>query len=174
MEIAGQKWTLWVRDIAIGGLIIAALLMWQSRDMLEKDGSVAIVDQELPTLSGEVQTLLADNKPTLVYFFAPWCQICHLSIGNLSYIDNDNINIVRVALDFNTPEEVAEFARDHEITEPILLGNRQVQQQFNISAYPTYYLVDGDHNIVGGSKGYSTAAGLKLREWLIDYAPGAN
>lgn len=174
MEIAGQKWTIWVRDIAIGGLIIAGVLMWQSRDMLEQDGTVTIDNQVLPTLTGQQGPLLAEQKPTLVYFFAPWCQICHLSIGNLSYIDNDNINIVRVALDFGDPQEVQDFVNQHDITDPILLGNWQVREQFNVTAFPTYYLVDSNKTIVGGSKGYSTAAGLKLREWLIDYEPESN
>lgn len=169
MKLAGQKWTLWVRDIVIGGIIIAAVLAWQGRDMLDQDGSVTIPHQVLPTLQGQPSPLLASDTPTLVYFFAPWCQICHLSIGNLEYVNNDNIKIVRVALDYANIEDVQDFATQHEISSPILLGNNQLKQQFNVNVYPTYYLLNAESEIIGGSKGYSTAAGLKLREFLINY-----
>ena len=171
MKLLGQAWYIWLRDIAIGGVLIALVLAWQSRDMLKQDGSVAPQNQVLVTLDGERMRLLSDEKPTLVYFFAPWCQICHLSIGNLEYIENDNIRIVRVALDYDSVEAVEHFAQQHDIESPILLGNNAIRSAFNVTAYPTYYLLDSEQRIVGGSKGYSTAAGLKLRAWLNRY-PG--
>ena len=74
MKLLGQAWYIWLRDIAIGGVLIAVVLAWQSRDMLKQDGSVAPQNQVLVTLDGERMRLLSDEKPTLVYFFAPWCQ----------------------------------------------------------------------------------------------------
>lgn len=166
VKFLGQKWTVWLRDIVIGGLLISAILFWQSLDMVERDGSVTAINTQLPSLKGESIPLFQDGKKTLVYFFAPWCQVCHLSIGNLEYLDQSKVNIVRIALDYESVGSVEEFANKHEIQSDILLGNSAIKDQFNVSAYPTYYLLDADRKIIGGSKGYSTAAGLKLREYL--------
>ena len=171
MKLFGQAWYIWLRDFVIGGAIIALILAWQSRDMLEQDGSITPGNQLLVNLEGHSEPLLSEDKPTLVYFFAPWCQVCHLSIGNLEYIENDNVKIVRVALDYESVEDVSAFAQRHDINSSILLGNQAIRDEFNVTAYPTYYLLDADQRIVGGSKGYSTAAGLKLRAWLNRY-PG--
>jgi len=168
LKFLGQDWTTWLRDIAIGGVIIAGVLFWQSLDMVERDGSVRIPNTVLPTLEGNTSPIFDDDKQTLVYFFAPWCQICHLSIGNLEYLDESNVNIVRIALDYETVDDVAEFAQRHDINSQIMLGNAAVKHTFKVSAYPTYYLLDTQQNIIGGSKGYSTAAGLKLREYLLN------
>ncbi|MBT0586548.1 redoxin domain-containing protein [Alteromonas oceanisediminis] len=166
MKLFGQKWTVWVRDIAIGGVIIAAVLAWQSRDMLATDGSIAIPPTTLMSLDGEPTPLFREGQQTLVYFFAPWCQVCHLSIGNLEYVSSDSIHVVRVALEYADEQAVADFAAEHEINSPILLGDDSLRNMFNVTAFPTYYLVDTDRTILGGSKGYSTAAGLKLRAYL--------
>ena len=156
-----------MRDIAIGGIIISAILYWQSLDMVDRDGSVAIPNTELPTLAGNTDTLFKEGKQTLVYFFAPWCQVCHSSIGNLEYLDESSVNIVRIALDYESVSSVKKFAVDHDIQSEILLGNGSIKHKFKVSAYPTYYLLDAEQKIIGGSKGYSTAAGLKLREYLL-------
>lgn len=167
LKFLGQHWTTWLRDIAIGGAIIAGVLFWQSLDMVERDGSVRIPNTVLPTLDGGQSSLFLEDKQTLVYFFAPWCQVCHLSIGNLEYLDESNVKIVRIALDYESVNDVAAFAKQHDINSQIMLGNAAVKHKFKVTAYPTYYLLDENQNIIGGSKGYSTAAGLKLREYLL-------
>ncbi|WP_100640848.1 thioredoxin fold domain-containing protein [Alteromonas facilis] len=169
MTLAGQKWTIWVRDILIGGAIVIAVLLWQQRDMLTSNTSVGVNNRHYATTHGTSEPLLADGKPTLVYFFAPWCQVCHLSIGNLEYIDNENIRIVRVALDYASEDDVLAFAQQHNIQAPILYGNEQLKSQFKVDAYPTYYMVNASHEIVSGTRGYSTAVGLKVREYLTQY-----
>ena len=167
MQMLTQKWSIWLRDIAIGASLIALVFYWQSADMVETDGSIAIANTRLPALSGETDFLFTQGKPTLVYFFAPWCQVCHLSIGNLDYLDESNVNIVRIALDYESVSSVTQFAQQHNIRSEIFLGNERVKQTFKVTAYPTYYLLDSEQNIIAGSKGYSTAVGLKLREYFL-------
>jgi len=133
--------------------------------MLSTDESVQQLSMQLPTLSGDSLTLAAKNKTTVFYFFAPWCEICHLSIGNLQsvYEKNDNIDVVAIALDFTSEEEVQRFISRHKLTFPIALGNDQVKEQFKIPGYPSYYVVDADNMITNKSMGYSTEVGLYLR-----------
>jgi thiol-disulfide isomerase/thioredoxin len=100
----------------------------------------------------------------LIYFFAPWCKVCSLSIGNLEYLNSDKINIVRVALDYSNVEAVQNFAAKHNISNQILLGHEGLKQQFKIQGYPTYYIIDDQQKVMAKSFGYSTALGLKLRQ----------
>ena len=73
-----------LKEIAIFAALFIGIQMWQQRDMLASDGSLAAPHFTLPSLNGDPVTYEASsNKPTLFYFFAPWCSICHLSIENL-------------------------------------------------------------------------------------------
>ncbi|GAC18840.1 TlpA family protein disulfide reductase [Paraglaciecola arctica] len=158
------KWHIWLRDLGILGAIFVAISVWQSRDMLDIDSHLLLKDQLLVSMDGQTNTILKADKPTLIYFFAPWCKICSLSIGNLEYLDTNKLNIVRIALDYTNVEEVQDFADKHNISSQILLGHKGIKQQFKIQGYPTYYILDQQQKVLAKSYGYSTALGLKLRQ----------
>ena len=116
-------------------------------------------------LNGDQLFVQAKNKTTVVYFFAPWCQVCNLSIENLEAIHqkNSNINIIAVALDYESRESVIDFAKRHELSFPIVYGNHEIKTAFKVKAYPSYYILSKDNTVVGKSLGYSTETGLYLR-----------
>jgi peroxiredoxin len=120
---------------------------------------------QVSTLSGKTISLTAFDKTTIVYFFAPWCQICHASIGNLQarYQQDQELNVIAVALDFTDPDEVLAFTKQHQLTFPIALGNEAIKQSFEITGYPSYYVINEENMIVSKSLGYSSALGLYLR-----------
>lgn len=153
---SGLEWALLV-------LIVVGIWWWQEKDLLPDDGSERIALKPLPTLNGGAFQLLPDSRPTLIYFFAPWCSVCHLSIDNLQYLDTDKVRVLTVALDYNSREQVSAFFDDHEFKGPVLLGHDDLKSQFNLSGYPTYYILDPELKVISRSQGYSTAIGLKLR-----------
>jgi len=159
-----KTWLIWLRDIFIFLIIVLGITYWQTRNMLSTDGSVVVKQHVLPTLSNDTQTLLVSDKPNLVYFFAPWCQICALSIGNLSYLDTNKVNIKVVALDYSSKQDIIDFVEQNNVTLPVLIGNDSMQKSFAVQGYPTYYLINEDFVITSRSYGYSSAVGLKLRE----------
>ncbi len=163
-QLLANKWFVRARDIFLFIVIISTVMAWQSKDMLSTNGTVSIQQQNLVSLQGQVLPLLDNDKPNLIYFFAPWCQICSLSIGNLTYLNPNKVNVVVVALDYNSKEEVMEFVNNHDVQSTVLLGQDQLKSEFAIQGYPSYYLLDKDHNVISSSYGYSTAIGLKLRE----------
>ena len=108
--------------------------------MLSTDTQVAA--STLPTLMHDTVSISANDKPVVLYFFAPWCEICHMSIGNLQsiYEKNDNIDVIAIALDFTDQSEVERFTRRHQLTFPVALGNEQLKKQYKIEGYPSYYV----------------------------------
>lgn len=153
----------WLLEVVVMLGIVLAVWAWQERDLLETDGSQQIQSLVLPQLNGDTFQLTPSDKPTLIYFFAPWCQVCHLSIDNLQYLDQDKVRILTVAMDYSSQQEVETFLAEHEFEAPVLMGSQQQKQQFRLKAYPTYYLLDPQLRVVSKNMGYSTALGLKLR-----------
>jgi thiol-disulfide isomerase/thioredoxin len=160
-----QKLKGWAKELTIFAVIFFGIMAWQTKDMLNTDGSVSVDATVLPTLVGTTMPLAESGKPTLVYFFAPWCSICKLSIGNLEGLNTDKFNIVTVALDYDSIEAVQGFAQEQGLTVPVLLGTRDLKEKFKIKGYPSYYLLDENKKVVSKSYGYSSTLGMKLRAW---------
>ncbi|MFT5756524.1 MAG: thiol-disulfide isomerase/thioredoxin [Alteromonadaceae bacterium] len=119
----------------------------------------------LTSLMNEPIILKAHDKITVLYFFAPWCQICHVSIGNLQalYEKNQHIDVIAVALDYMNTDEIKDFSLQHQLTFPIALGTEQVKKSFKINAYPSYYIINAQNTVIARSQGYSSEFGLYLR-----------
>lgn len=159
-----HKYFNYVRDIIILAIVLIGVMAWQSKDMLSVDGNTIVKQRNLVTLNGKVSPLLSDTKPNLIYFFAPWCTICDFSIDNLSYLNSEKVNVVVVALDYKSIEEVSEFVQKNNVSAPIFLGDESMKEEFLIRGYPSYYMLNENNEVVSRSYGYSTAVGLKLRE----------
>jgi thiol-disulfide isomerase/thioredoxin len=153
----------WTRDILIGVIIITGFMAYQNRNLLEDDGSIQISAQNFIQLNGDMYSLEPSDKKTLLYFFAPWCTVCKMSIGNLDVVDTDDFNVVRVALDYQSVEEIHAFAKDAGVQGTVLLGGEPHKKRFNISGYPTYYILNENLQVIKHDMGYSTLLGLKLR-----------
>lgn len=127
--------------------------------------SESVTEHNLPTLTGEVVGVSATDRPLVVYFFAPWCKVCHMSIKNLQkiYEEHGDIDVIAVALDFTDKYEVEEFVGSHQLTFPVALGNETIKSDYQISGYPSYYVINEQNIITSKSLGYSTELGLQLR-----------
>ncbi len=151
-----QHW----KDIAIAIVIFSGLTWWMQKDMLQAQAQV--VDYNLPSLLGDSRTILDENKTTLIYFFAPWCSVCKLSMGNLSSVSSD-INTVAVALEYTNRYEVKSFIDGLGVSVPVLLGNSDIANAYKVSAFPSYYVIDNKGKVLEKSVGYSSIAGLLWR-----------
>ena len=144
---------------------------FQSRNMLAADGEPAPALQGM-TLEGRPYDLAdLNDRPALVYFFAPWCRICGASADNLVRLrrwrDVEDIEIVAVALDWQSADEVREYVERHELNVKVVLGGMDVMRDWQIQAYPSYYVLDADHRVLRRDIGYSTQLGLWFRAWTV-------
>jgi peroxiredoxin len=146
-------------------------LAFQSRNMIAADGQAA-PELRGTTLGGQLYDLEnAAGRPALVYFFAPWCKFCAASSGNLNRLrrwrDAEDIEIVAVALDWATANEVRDYVERHDLNVTVVLGDANVARLWQIFAFPSYYVLDSGHRVARRDIGYSSQLGLWLRAWLI-------
>lgn len=165
-NLTPKKIARFILEIGVIVAIVAGISIWQTRNMLETDGSFSIPPINLVTVEGEVQPLYNPERRTLVYFWAPWCSVCAISIGSLDNVNSEELDIVTIAMDFDSIESVEAFVEKHEVTSKVLLGNEQMRNMFKIHGYPSYYLLDEDAQVVAKSFGLNTAIGIKLKDWL--------
>lgn len=151
--------------------VFAAVTAYQSRNMLPADRAAA-PELRAVTLAGSIYDLgRASGRPAIVYFFAPWCRICGASADNLerlhSWQDEGEREIVAVALDWSSAGEVRAYAERHRLSMPVLLADADVRGRWQVQAYPSYYVLDGEHRIVRRDIGYSSQFGLWWRAMTV-------
>jgi len=150
-------------------IVFQAISFFRETSMLSTDVELSTSNSQsfdkVPTLMGETVSLNSQGKTTILYFFAPWCQICHLSIGNLQslYEKNEHLDVVAVALDYSSIDEIMDFTKQHQLTFPVALGNEKIKHTYSISGFPSYYVINGQNTVVGKSMGYTSELGLYLR-----------
>lgn len=153
--------------------LLLALGAYQTRKHLR---ARVAPDFALTALSGE-RVSLADlrGKKVLLHFFATWCGVCRLELPSLRALAEHlgpNEALLAVVEDSTDVEAVRRYAREHELSYPILLGSPEVVRAYRVSAFPTNYFVNGDGTIAGSTVGLSTRLGMATHLWLT-HARGA-
>jgi len=71
--------------------------------------------------------------------------------------------LLAVVADSEDVDAIRRFAREHELSYPILLGTRETLAAYRVSSFPTNYYVNGDGSIHASTVGLSTRIGMTLR-----------
>lgn len=165
-----RRWLLVTLEIGLAVLVVWSIYHWRTRDLLPADGVDDAPYFELQDLAGRTWTLDDfGERPTVLYFFAPWCQICNASAHQLRWFHRlfeAEIDVVMVALEHTGPDQLREYRRDHRIESVILMGDAGVASDYRIRGFPTYYVLDEAGRIRRRDFGFSTVAGLWLRTCL--------
>jgi thiol-disulfide isomerase/thioredoxin len=171
-RLRSRFWLSLAFDAAVLALVLFSVHAWQTRDLPANEPAPATV---LPLLgSAEQQAAITPGAVGIVYFFAPWCRVCRVSIGNLdSLVKNGQLAWgTVVALDYADADEVQSFIDRAEVSLPVLLGNPRTAAEWSVRVFPTYYVIDAAGRIHSRSVGYSTWAGMWVRSWFADGAEG--
>jgi peroxiredoxin len=169
-----KKWTglrshFWASlafDVAVLAALFIAVHSWQTRK-LPVDEPAPVT--ELAMLdAADIRSAVVPGQAGIVYFFAPWCRVCQVSIDNLDDLvaGRKLAWATAVALDYGHVDEVRDFVQRTGVTLPILLGDSKTAAAWSVRAFPTYYVVDASGRIHSRSVGYSTYLGMRVRAWL--------
>ena len=153
-------------DVVLIAAAFVLISMWQTRNLPDSENTPPL---EAVWLDGmQADTVMAPGQVGVVYFFAPWCFYCRHSIDNLDeLVSGGKLAWARVvALEYGSLDEVREFIAETGVQLPVLLGDRQTSEDWQIRGFPTYFVIDGDGKIVSRSVGYSTKIGLQTRVWM--------
>ncbi|MCH8537876.1 MAG: TlpA family protein disulfide reductase [Alkalimonas sp.] len=145
-------------------LIVQAVSWLRERSLLDKE-TMAPMFYHRTLNHGWLSRDDLVGKPTVLYFFAPWCSICKYSMPNLEALQRDQAdwNMVAVALSYESVSEVEYFISDLGLTMPVLLGSEQMMRDYQIKGFPTYYVFNEAGMLQHKSYGWSSRLGLELR-----------
>jgi peroxiredoxin len=165
--VKSHKWASLLFEASMIVLVLVIFSWVQNRGTLSADGALA-PDFTLQSIDGKTYQLSQlKGKKVLIYFFAPWCSICHMSGGNLNALrkarSKDELEILVVGLSWEHEQELLEFKNDLELTMPVLIGSQQQMQDYKIKGFPTYFILDEEGKVIHRSVGYSTELGMRLR-----------
>jgi len=157
----------WTVDLLLIAVVFMAVNAWQTRRHRRGESWPGLPVTALD--SAPALPPVAQGKPSLVAFWAPWCGVCSAEAANLNRVQRwlgARANVFTVALAYDQVASVEAFRRKHALEVPVYLGNDALQEHFQIDAFPTVYFLDEEGKVKRSSVGYTTTAGLLWRLFL--------
>lgn len=149
-------------------VIVLGVATWQTWDHVGSgepapEFFLDVLDQPEPISNASLE-----GRPTLLYFWAPWCGVCGATSENVDAVQEavgDSANVLSVALSYKSPDELRKYMQDNGATYPVLLGDEKVRRDFAVNSFPTFYILDTEGNVDSSVVGYTTTLGLRARLW---------
>src|SRR5580704_7488596 len=117
-------------------------------------GTALAPDFSLETLDGKTLRLSdLRGKAVLLNFWATWCGPCKIEmpwfVDLQKQYGSQGLQIVGVAMDDASKEDIGKFAKDMGVNYPILIGKESVGDQYGgVPALPESFLISRDGKIV--------------------------
>lgn len=144
-----------------GFFVFAAAVNWYQSPATKSIANVTALN--LSALNGEkVSVATANGKKTIVYFFAPWCAVCKVSMDALNFFEGSSrVQAVAVGLDYDNLGELKPY--QEKVSVPVYAGNSELQRRFMVDRYPTVYILNADGSIAHVMVGYTSRFGIWVR-----------
>ncbi len=117
---------------------------------------------------GSVSVGGGDAEATMLVFFASWCPHCQNEAPIINDFEDEyeDLRIVMVGADGtqgDTPDDVRKFVERYDIQSPAAY-NPDLGQRYQLTGYPTVYVIDGNGEIVAANSG--EAPREVYEEWI--------
>ena len=131
----------------ISSALVCLLLLvsCSSNSQAGKEQASSLKDFTLTSLDGEqIQLSKLRGKVVIIDFWATWCPPCRNSIPVLTNFFNKYRDQGLTVLGISVEDRaILEKYRDqHNISYPILLGNKEVYRAYDIQAIPKMFIID--------------------------------
>lgn len=158
------KWRGYAVNVLVLAMLVAGMRIWQHRDM--KSGTAPALQGI--TLAGLPYSLPErPDQPVLVQFWATWCPICRAEQGSIAAIADDHPNVITVAMQSGSSEQIAMHMREQRIAFPVVNdSDGMISNRWGVHAVPASFIIAPDGKIRFVEVGYTTGIGLRLRLWL--------
>jgi thiol-disulfide isomerase/thioredoxin len=108
---------------------------------------------------GSLDLYKSSASLTLLDFWYMGCGPCQMSIPHLIELrenySEDQLLILGINQgDRNDIEKTRDFFKKKDITYPSVISNKSIDSMYHVTGYPTYYLLDGDKNIISSQIGF--------------------
>ena len=165
---------IWIVVIVAVSVMLVAAPYLTRRDRASNDPKLGELkgkpapEFSLESLEGKT-VRLADfrGKAVLLNFWATWCQPCKIEMPWFEQLQKQygpqGLQVVGIAMDDASKEDIARFAKDMGVNYPILLGKESVGDAYGgVQFLPSTFFIDRDGKIV------NRVFGLKSRSEIED------
>lgn len=113
------------------------------------------------------------GKIIVIDFTANSCVACILAVPTMNNLHkkyaNTNVEVVSIN-SWDKKESILKFAKQHKMNYPIYVDPDKLEEKYNVSSIPTFYIIDKNGKIAGSYSGYSD----KLQSELISKIEALN
>ncbi len=158
--------------VAVAVISIFAVMSSRSNEVenftANNEGLIPIGDRA-PAFSGEnvngggnVSLGGGDGDATMLVFFASWCPHCQDEAPVISDLESEyeGLNVIMAGIDGDRgddPEAVRRFVEEYDIESPAIY-QPELGAEYNVSGYPTIYVLNGEDEVVGAHSGEAPRA----------------
>ncbi|MEA2107588.1 MAG: redoxin domain-containing protein [Bacteroidota bacterium] len=100
-----------------------------------------------------------DSKLILLQFTSVSCGPCRVSVpflnGLLAEYPNEQVAIIAIECTAKSVRAIKHYREVNEIKYPLLKSNDEVKENYQVSSFPVFYLMDENREVVHVSKGYA-------------------
>jgi peroxiredoxin len=91
------------------------------------------------------------GKPLVVDFWATWCAPCVQQVPVLNRLVQDygpqGVAVLGISVDHADRSVVADFAQEHQMAYPVLLGDEALAQRYGALGFPALFVIDAEGRI---------------------------
>lgn len=152
MSTRTTKLVLSLASVAVLAVAAAVLMLGEDSYAAGDPQRATAPAFSLPDAHGKTVSLASfRGKPVLLNFWATWCPPCLSELPVLQAAAKDKpscLQVVGITENVESAGALTKFAKDHQLTYPLLIDGSEVAGLYGVRAHPYSVLVDGQGRTV--------------------------